>query len=291
MNNSESQFNKGFFATVDGQKSEHSLITFSKPIELVCLRFYPENASIRLANTVMQSETNLSNVSQGAVKVYIQEERLWKFVEEVSVSMINNRATVALKVPTLVSKIMIKVPRVSISILMCYREVPSCDGVDLNLLTDDALLSEIKNKILNKKFSILDSISEPPSFSVAQPPQTSTDKHTWGNLLRADKLKEKIDKLEQRKLKKGINRKAGKLVKWLDEQAWKILRELVTTSDAHVPSDSSEKSKKEFKEVLLPFIEKVASQSPLFQEALIVLNSLKLLLLITDEFEPLNNVN
>lgn len=225
MNILEGQFSKGFFATLNNQRSDHSLVSFAKPVQLQCLRFYPEHASIKLANTVIQSETMLGGESSGSILVYAKDAQEWKLIDQFSIAGIKQGVSVALRAPLTTSRIMIRAPKLNISFLVCYQEISEPQTTDVNLLNDDSVFSGVSNKILNKKFPYLDRLSEPLCNYVHPVAQNSIPLDNKEKTVKLDKAKEIIDDLEKRKLKPGVNRKAKKMVKWLKEHSWKLIRD------------------------------------------------------------------
>lgn len=229
MNIPESQFSKGFFTTLNSAKSDHTLVAFNKPVELLCLRFYPESASIKLANTVIQSETILTGDARGSAMIYALEGIKWQIIEQVPVNSMKAGTTVILKVPVKTSRILIRASNLNVSLLICYREIAESQLVDSNFLADESTFTDIQKKILSKKFPYLDRMSVPLSNYVSFPPQISDDMSIAENPVGYDKISKLVKDIEDRKLKEGLNDKVSKLIKLFDEHAAELLRSYCNT--------------------------------------------------------------
>lgn len=223
MNIADNQVNKGFFATINSQKSDHSLVSFVKPVEVVSVRFYPEAASIKLANTIIQSETVFDSSVSGHIVMYVQESNKWQLIEQIPVSALKNGTTVAIKKLVRTSKILVKSPQLNVSFLVCYRELADNQILDLNLLSNESATMNIKSKILNKKFPYLDSVTEPLSNYVQPMPQTSEQKPADSRIVSVESVKDMIRALDDRTVRQGMDTQAERILRFFDESALKAL--------------------------------------------------------------------
>lgn len=226
MNIAENQTNKGFFATINNNKSDHTLLTFTKAVELVSIRFYPEATSIKLANTIIQSETILDSSASGSIMMYTQDSNKWQLIEQIPISALRSGTTIAIKKLIQTSKILVKAIQLNVSFLVCYKELTDAQISDLNLLSDESAFMDVKSKILNKKFPYLDSLSEPLSNSVQPELATSEHKTADSSMVSVESVNEMIRALDIRTPKQGMDTQAEKMIRFFDEAAFKAINDV-----------------------------------------------------------------